>query len=83
MKQNETKTFRVLLNASYLGWYYLPGIQAEALWDNDYMVQMKWWWLKWCNDKVQAQVSRSKVKSYNEFFVTANWYFNFQMTRDT
>ncbi len=46
MKRNETKTFRVLLNASYLGRYYLPGIQAEAMYDNDYVVRTKGKWVE-------------------------------------
>ncbi|WP_273568405.1 hypothetical protein [Maribacter halichondriae] len=46
MKKNETKTFRVLLNASYLGRYYLPGVQAEAMYDNDYIVRTKGQWVE-------------------------------------
>jgi len=46
MKKNETKTFRVLLNASYLGRYYLPGIQAEAMYDNDYVVRTNGRWVE-------------------------------------
>ncbi len=46
MKKNETKTFRILLNASYLGKYYLPGIQAEAMYDDDYMVRTKGQWVE-------------------------------------
>lgn len=46
LKKNETKTFRVLLNASYLGKYYLPGIQAEAMYDNDYAVRTKGQWVE-------------------------------------
>ncbi|MCM4150510.1 hypothetical protein DHD05_02810 [Arenibacter sp. N53] len=46
MKKNETKIFRVLLNASYLGRYYLPGIQAEAMYDNDYVVRTKGQWVE-------------------------------------
>ncbi|WP_431167265.1 alpha-2-macroglobulin family protein [Tenacibaculum halocynthiae] len=42
----ETKTFRVLLNASYLGEYYLPGIQVEAMYDNDYIARNKGQWVK-------------------------------------
>lgn len=41
MKKNETKTFRILVNASYLGRYYLPGIQAEAMYNHDFMVRTK------------------------------------------
>ena len=46
MKKNETKTFRVLLNASYLGRYYLPGVQAEAMYNGDYMVRTKGQWVE-------------------------------------
>ncbi|MCM4163951.1 MULTISPECIES: alpha-2-macroglobulin [unclassified Arenibacter] len=46
MKKNETKVFRVLLNASYLGRYYLPGIQAEAMYNNDYAVRTKGQWIE-------------------------------------
>ncbi|MDO6515930.1 alpha-2-macroglobulin family protein [Zobellia uliginosa] len=46
MEANETKTFRVLLNASYLGRYYLPGIQAEAMYDNDYVVRTQGRWVE-------------------------------------
>ncbi|MBT8307224.1 MAG: hypothetical protein KJN85_09815, partial [Maribacter sp.] len=46
LKKNETKTLRVLLNASYLGRYYLPGVQAEAMYDNDYTVHTKGRWIQ-------------------------------------
>jgi uncharacterized protein YfaS (alpha-2-macroglobulin family) len=36
----------VLLNAAYLGTYYLPGIQAEAMYDNDYLVRTKGSWVQ-------------------------------------
>jgi uncharacterized protein YfaS (alpha-2-macroglobulin family) len=32
---NETKTFRVLLNATYLGEFYLPTVACEAMYDNE------------------------------------------------
>ncbi|NQY04834.1 MAG: hypothetical protein HRT68_01195 [Flavobacteriaceae bacterium] len=41
-----TKTFRVLLNASYLGNYYLPGVQCEAMYDDDYFVRTKGQWVE-------------------------------------
>jgi uncharacterized protein YfaS (alpha-2-macroglobulin family) len=44
-KISETKTFTVLLNAAYLGHYYLPGIQVEAMYDNDYLVRTKGYWI--------------------------------------
>jgi hypothetical protein len=41
-----TKTFTVMLNASFLGTYYLPGAQAEAMYDNDdYLVRNKGQWV--------------------------------------
>ncbi|MFC0603622.1 alpha-2-macroglobulin family protein [Winogradskyella pulchriflava] len=41
-----TMTFTVMLNASYLGTYYLPGAQAEAMYDNDdYLVRNKGKWV--------------------------------------
>jgi uncharacterized protein YfaS (alpha-2-macroglobulin family) len=34
IRENETLTFYVQLNASYLGRYFLPGTFAEAMYDN-------------------------------------------------
>ncbi|MCB4797498.1 hypothetical protein LG649_01490 [Tamlana sp. PT2-4] len=45
-KPNQTKTFKVLLNASYLGNYYLPGLQAEAMYNNNYFVRGQGQWVK-------------------------------------
>ena len=42
----QTKTFSVLLNAAYLGRYYLPGTQLEAMYDNDYLVKTKGFWVE-------------------------------------
>ena len=45
--KNDTKTFTVMLNASYLGTYYLPGIQAEAMYDHDeFLVRNKGRWIE-------------------------------------
>ena len=44
--KHDTKTFTVMLNASYLGTYYLPGTQAEAMYDNDYLVRTKGQWIQ-------------------------------------
>ncbi|MDB0615668.1 MG2 domain-containing protein [Tenacibaculum dicentrarchi] len=46
LKEHETKTFSVLLNASYLGTYYLPGVQVEAMYDNDYIARTKGNWVE-------------------------------------
>lgn len=42
---HSTKTFNIMLNASYLGTYYLPGIQAEAMYNNDFLVRTKGNWI--------------------------------------
>jgi uncharacterized protein YfaS (alpha-2-macroglobulin family) len=46
LKSNESRTFRVLLNASYLGRYYLPGMQAEAMYDNTYAARTLGRWVE-------------------------------------
>jgi uncharacterized protein YfaS (alpha-2-macroglobulin family) len=43
--KQSTKTFHVMLNASYLGTYYLPGVQAEAMYNNEYLVRTKGQWI--------------------------------------
>ena len=35
LSQSETKTFRILLNASYLGRFYLSTVQCEAMYNNN------------------------------------------------
>ena len=41
----KSKTFKVKLNASYLGTYYLPGAQTEAMYDNNYYARNKGQWV--------------------------------------
>ena len=41
-----TRTFEVDLNASYLGTYYLPGTQVEAMYDHDYFARTQGKWIK-------------------------------------
>ena len=40
-----SKTFNIMLNASYLGTYYLPGTQVEAMYDNNFFVRNKGRWV--------------------------------------
>ena len=42
----KSKTFNVLLNASYLGKYYLFGLQAEAMYDDDFFTRTKGQWIE-------------------------------------
>ncbi len=46
LKPKESRTVTILLNASYLGKYYLPGIQCEAMYDNDYLVRTQGKWVE-------------------------------------
>jgi uncharacterized protein YfaS (alpha-2-macroglobulin family) len=46
LNPQETKVYKILLNASYLGKYYLPGIQAEAMYDNKYASRTKGRWIE-------------------------------------
>ncbi len=46
LKPKESKTVTILLNASYLGRYYLPGVQCEAMYDHDYLVRTKGKWVE-------------------------------------
>jgi len=46
IKKKQTKTFRVKLNASYLGKYYSPGSFAEGMYDRNYYVREKGRWVE-------------------------------------
>ncbi|WP_350287895.1 MG2 domain-containing protein [uncultured Croceitalea sp.] len=46
LSPKKAKTFRVKLNASFLGDYYLPGSQVEAMYDNTSYARNKGQWIK-------------------------------------
>ena len=46
LKRGAYKTFRVLLNASYLGEYYLPTVSCEAMYDNKISARKAGRWVK-------------------------------------
>ena len=46
LQAHEKKVFRVLLNASYLGNYYLPGLQCEAMYDHSFLARTKGQWVE-------------------------------------
>lgn len=50
LDKNETRTFTVKLNASYLGTYYLPGTQVEGMYDNNYYARNKGIWSSTSSD---------------------------------
>jgi uncharacterized protein YfaS (alpha-2-macroglobulin family) len=47
------KTFKVLLNASYNGMYYLPGVNCEAMYDNSVSAHVSG---KWVTVKKQGEI---------------------------
>lgn len=46
LRKNETKVFRVILNAAYLGDYYLPMVYCEAMYDKDIYAIKAGKWIK-------------------------------------
>jgi len=46
LNSGESKTFNLLLNASYLGKYYLPAINVEAMYDHSVYGRTKGHWIK-------------------------------------
>ena len=46
LKANETRRFRMVLNASYLGKYYLPGLQCEAMYDHSFIARTAGKWVE-------------------------------------
>lgn len=58
LRKNETKTFRVLLNATYLGEFYLPTVSCEAMYDNEIHAHKAGKWVR----VVEAGGATSQVK---------------------
>lgn len=46
LKKGETKTYLAILNASYLGKYYFPNIQGEAMYDKNYLSVIPGMWVE-------------------------------------
>lgn len=46
LKASETRTFTLLLNASYLGRYYMPGLQCEAMYDATFITRTQGYWVE-------------------------------------
>ncbi|MBK6522931.1 MAG: hypothetical protein IPG08_11705 [Sphingobacteriaceae bacterium] len=46
LNQNQSKTFNIMLNASYEGKYYLPAVNVEAMYDNSIFARTKGQWIK-------------------------------------
>jgi uncharacterized protein YfaS (alpha-2-macroglobulin family) len=44
--QNQTRKFRVKLNATYLGKYYLPSASCEAMYDNSIFARTAGQWVE-------------------------------------
>ncbi len=46
LKKGKSKTFHVLLNASYLGRYYLPALSVEAMYDKSIQARKRGQWVE-------------------------------------
>lgn len=46
LKKGKSKTFNVLLNASYLGRYYLPALSVEAMYDKSIQARKRGQWVE-------------------------------------
>ena len=45
LNPRQTKVLKVTLNASYLGHYYMPGVQANAMYDSNYQARTQGQWI--------------------------------------
>lgn len=52
LNANETKTFRILLNASYAGKFYLPSVVCEAMYDASISARKKGMWIEVINKNI-------------------------------
>ena len=50
MQGSSKRTYRVVLNAAYRGRFYLPGIEAEAMYDREIYARMKGRWVEVVKD---------------------------------
>jgi alpha-2-macroglobulin len=46
LRPNNAKTFIVLLNASYLGKFYMPGVSCEAMYNNNISARISGQWIE-------------------------------------
>ncbi len=46
IRKNQTKIYRVLLNAAYLGRFYLPSVYCEAMYDHDVYSRIPGKWIE-------------------------------------
>ncbi|MCZ4695450.1 hypothetical protein DWB61_11965 [Ancylomarina euxinus] len=46
IEKNKTKTYKVILNAAYLGRFYLPTVYCEAMYDNDINASQAGQWVE-------------------------------------
>ncbi len=53
LNRHESKTFRILLNATYAGKYYLPAFKSGAMYDESINANTKGQWVEVVNSSVQ------------------------------
>ncbi len=62
LKAKENKTFRILINASYAGRYYLPAISASAMYNGNMQAREKGQWINIIKTKPSAEKEADKEK---------------------
>jgi uncharacterized protein YfaS (alpha-2-macroglobulin family) len=63
LKAKQRKTFRILVNASYLGRYYLPAISASAMYDGKMQARQKGQWINIVKAKPKKKEQHNKEAS--------------------
>ncbi|RTZ64223.1 MAG: hypothetical protein DSZ29_05760 [Aquificaceae bacterium] len=63
LEAKQTKTFRVLINASYRGHYYLPAVSAEAMYDGKMQARQQGQWITISQAKAVTKDPADKDKS--------------------
>jgi alpha-2-macroglobulin len=58
LNQNQTKTFNLMLNASYEGKFYLPAVNVEAMYDNSIFARTKGQWIRVVKQKEEQTAAK-------------------------
>ncbi len=81
LEAKQTKTFRILINASYRGHYYLPAISAEAMYDGQMQARQQGVWInihkaKNVTKDLEDEKSNESEKKEREVSVKKAWLYN-------
>ena len=84
LKAKQSKTFRLLVNASYLGRYYLPAISVSAMYDGNLQARKKGQWINIVKakpkktEKLNKETNNASVTEKQEGIVIVKkaWLYN-------